>query len=116
VKTDSFDRYIAAKQYLDSLSPKFSQEEIDDALLKIEEHEFVGPTRIVLIPLMSRKQLIAHYQKIEKGYKENFRPYTMRTSKWHRLKIPTLVWDNNTLPKNHKSIVRHALDCGMTKV
>lgn len=65
MKTDSFDRYIAAKQYLDSLSPKYSQEEINDALLKIEEHELIGPTYIVAIRLMSRKQLIAQYEQIK---------------------------------------------------
>jgi hypothetical protein len=103
----TMDTYIAAKRYLDSIRPKYTIAEIDAMLRKIEEEELKGPTYIVAIRLMSRKQLISHCQAIEKRYLENFTPYVLKRTKWHRLRIPRVAHEYE-LPKNWKSIVRHA--------
>lgn len=102
----TLSRYLAARQYLDSLRPKLSASELDAILRQIEEEELKG-AYIIPIRLLTREQLIQHYNKIEDKYKESFTPYVLRKSKWHRLKIPRVA-NEYELPKNWKSIVRRA--------
>ena len=102
----TLSRYLAARQYLDSLRPKLSASELDAILRKIEEEE-LKDAYIIPIRLLTREQLIQHYSQIEEKYKENFTPYVLRKSKWHRLRIPRVA-EARELPKNWKSIVNHA--------
>jgi len=104
---ETLARYLAAREYLSSLSPKISESQVSELLRQIEEAELAGGAYIVPIRLLNRKQLIQYYNKMESGYKKSFAPYVLRKSKWHRLRIPTRIF-NETLPKNWKSIVQHA--------
>lgn len=106
-----FKKYLEAKKFLDSLL-RTSLIHIDDVLCKIEAAELKGPTYIIATRLMSRKQLIQHYQKIEHNYKSNYLPYVMKKQRRHRLRIPSVSYDNDILPKNYKDIIAHAYSLG----
>lgn len=102
---------ILSNEARKSLCEKYG--DIDKALGEIEKAELAG-AKIFAIRFMSRKQLISHYNKIEKRYKKNFTPYVYRKTKWRRIKIPITI-RNGQKPKNWKDIIWYAKNIQKTQ-